>query len=155
MVDMSAIAGAVVSLKSAGEIAKSLLTLRDGSMLQGKVIELQAEILSAQEGTLAAQSAQFALLERIRELEAEVAKVKAWDAEKQRYQLADVGLGSLAYVLKPEAQGTEPAHAICANCYQHQNKSILQKDLERGFEVVQCHTCKARLRIKDRPLGFA
>jgi hypothetical protein len=150
---MSAISGAIASLNAAGHIAKGLLGIRDAAKIQAKVIELQAEILSAQQSAFAANSAQTALLTHIRQLETEVAEAKAWDTEKQRYQLSDVGLGSLAYTLRPEAQGAEPAHAICPGCYQKGKKSILQHDSELHFGLLRCHECGAKLRVESKPVS--
>jgi hypothetical protein len=48
MVDVSAIAGVMSSLKVAGDITKAAVGLRDAQALQSKVIELQGVILSAQ-----------------------------------------------------------------------------------------------------------
>jgi len=39
------------------------------------------------------------------------------DHEKEKYELKKVGRG-IAYTLKPEAEGTEPPHLICARCYE-------------------------------------
>ena len=126
MPDMIAISSAATGLQAAGQIIKSLVSLKISSEVQTKVIELQAVIMAAQGDALAAQSDQFALLERVRKLEAEVAEAKAWEAEKQRYQLQEFPAGALAYVLKPEAANGEPPHRICPNCYQEGHKSILQ-----------------------------
>jgi hypothetical protein len=78
MPDMSLIAGTVSSLKLAHDMAKALVTIRDATMLNEKVIELQRVILAAQSDALAAQSDQFSLLDRIRDLEKEIADLKAW-----------------------------------------------------------------------------
>ena len=143
---MTLIAGAMTSLKTASDIAKGLLGLRDGALIQGQVIELQAAILSAQTGALAAQSDQFTLVEQIRALEAEMARMKAWDAEKERYRLTEFGPSIFAYMLKSEMQNTEPLHAICANCYEHSKKSILQYTGHRyGRATFVCHECKSTL----------
>jgi hypothetical protein len=72
-----------------------------------------------------------------------VAELETWNAEKQRYELKDVGWGSLAYALKEDARGTEQVHQICAACYQHDKKSILQpriKDLEKLLFWPECKT---------------
>jgi hypothetical protein len=94
--------------------------------VQGKVIELQGVILAAQSSALAAQSDQLALLEDIRGLKQKMADLEAWAAEKKRYKLTDYGGGTFAYALKPDAAEGEPAHRVCADCYQKGHKSILQ-----------------------------
>jgi hypothetical protein len=99
-------------LKLASETIQGLVNVRDQIKIGDTVIKLQAQILAAQQGASAAQERETALLERIRELEKEVTDLKAWDAQKQRYQLAEVGAGAFAYVVKSDAQGSEPEHLI-------------------------------------------
>ena len=84
MVDMAMISGAMSALKAAGDTAKLMIASHDAGVIREKAIELQAQIFTAQNNALAAQSDQFALLERVRELEKQVADLKAWDSEKAR-----------------------------------------------------------------------
>jgi hypothetical protein len=100
MVDISAIAGVMTALRGVTDISKAMIDLRDGAMIQAKVIELQGAILAAQSSAFAAQDERAALIARVSELEKEVASLKAWDAEKQNYELKDIGNGVLAYALK-------------------------------------------------------
>lgn len=149
MPDMASIGAAVSSLKAAHDIAKGMLSIRDAGMIQGKVIELQREILSAQSSALAAQSDQFTLLKAVGDLEKETARLKAWEAEKQRYALSELSAGTFAYVLKAEAQGAEPIHRICTSCYELHRKSILQrKGSDYDGTWLKCPACKAEVHVK-------
>ncbi len=126
MIDIGSAAALVSSLKTAAEITKGIIGLRDASMIQDKVVELNGVILSAQSSALEANAAQFTLLDRVRELEEKVVSFEAWETEKQRYHLQAVDRGAFAYVLKPEMQGAEPPHWLCTNCYDKGHKSFLQ-----------------------------
>jgi hypothetical protein len=118
MVEMSMITSGLASLKAAKDIAEGLVNLRDTAKFQGAVVELQGKIL-------AAHADQFALLERVRELETKVAEFEAWETEKKRYKLTDYGGGTFAYELKPEAAEGEPLHRVCPSCcYQKRHRSI-------------------------------
>jgi len=152
---LESIGGAVAALKTAGEIAGSFLGLRDLAQVQGKVIELQSVILAAQQSALAAQGEQFTLLEQKRELEAEIARLRAWDAEKQRYGLREVAPGAVTHVVKPEAQGSEPVHAICSNCFEQGQKSFLSRTTVKrsGYWVWQCSACGFDVHIDATTLG--
>jgi hypothetical protein len=141
MPDMALISGAVASLKLAFDMTKTLGAVRDFTKLNETIIELQRLIMAAQSDALAAQSDQFALLDRIRNLEAEIAGLKAWDAEKERYQLTEVAPRVFAYVLKVDAGGSEPPHWICPACYENGKKSILQGF--NGYMTGWTHTCQA------------
>jgi uncharacterized protein YlxW (UPF0749 family) len=70
--------------KTAFDMAKALQNIQDASARDRAVIDLQREILLAQEQ-------QFALAQRVHELQEKVARFEAWDAEKKRYQLKDCG----------------------------------------------------------------
>ncbi|HYV32729.1 MAG TPA: hypothetical protein VEO53_16700 [Candidatus Binatia bacterium] len=144
MVDMGAISGGLAALKAARDIAEGLINLRDTAKFQGAVVELQGKIL-------AAQSDQFALLERARELEAKLARLEAWEAEKRRYQLKDFGGSTFAYELRPEAADGEPPHRICPNCYQKGHKSILQFQFQVfGQDRYICPGCETEFAFGQR-----
>jgi hypothetical protein len=140
--DFSAIIGLTTSLRSIVEITKAMKDVHDANVIQTKIFELTREIVSAQACALAAQAAQSDLLQRERHLEAEIAKLKTWDAEKQRYRLEKLPPGTFVYTLKAEMAEGEPAHRICEKCYQQTKKSILHSfGDEDGTEILRCHGC--------------
>jgi ribosomal protein L29 len=145
--DMMSIQAAVTSLKTASDIVATFIKLKPSAEIQSKVIELNAVILSAQSSALAANSEQFALLKKVSDLEKEIARIKAWEAEKQKYELHEFKSGLFAYGLKADAKGTQPNHQLCANCYEHEKKSILQKQLVTAgrMTVLLCPNCQTKL----------
>lgn len=124
------------ALKTALDVAKGLKGIDDAVRVNAAVIELQENILAAQE-------AQATLVKRVGELEAEVARLKAWDGEKQRYQLTNVGSGVLAYALKDGMENGEPPHQLCTSCFQAGFKSMLNKQTwNPGLaSVLICNDC--------------
>ncbi len=143
MVSITGIGAALSSLKAASDITKAMVGLRDAEVFRMKAIELQGIIMEAQASAIDAREAHSTQVERISALEAEVARLKAWDADKQRYELKPLGQGIFAYTVKPDAQGSEPAHSICPDCYQRGVKFILQQvTRDSGMAVVQiCQQC--------------
>ena len=119
MADMSAIAGAVASLNAAVNITKAMKDLRDWSLVQSKVIELQSTILEAQSSLFSANEERSALIEKVSNLEKRMASQEAWEAEKQTYVMVDIGSGNIAFTKKASMRGSEPPHYVCANCYKH------------------------------------
>jgi hypothetical protein len=79
------------SLRSAVEITKAMMHVSDVNTLQTKILDLTKEIMSAQSYVLATQSTQLDLFQSKRDLEDELAKLKAWNMEKYRYELQTVG----------------------------------------------------------------
>lgn len=149
MPDMSAIAGALSSMKAAIDITKAMKDLRDWSLVQSKVIELQSAILDAQGSLFSANEERSALIGKISQLEKRVAGIEAWDTEKQRYALAKAGPGVFAYIVKPEMRGAEPAHYICAHCYKNGKAAILQHVEIRGMgDFLECSSCQTKTLIE-------
>jgi hypothetical protein len=124
------------AFKSMFDMAKGLKDINDAAIRNGAVIELQSQILAAQEE-------QATLIQKVRDLEVEVARFDEWNVEKQRYELADVGNGVMAYRIKEDAQGAEPPHSICPDCYQRREKSLLQIVIRvpGRANVLTCQTC--------------
>lgn len=133
------------AIKTAFDIAKGLKDIHDATVRNAAVIELQEKILSAQE-------AQATLVDRVRELEKEVADFETWKAEKERYELKALGWNAFAYMLKPDARGSEPPHWVCANCFGQNRISVVQHtSIKRGEGIgFFCPACRAEIRPADR-----
>lgn len=144
MVDVSAIAGMMTALKGAKDIATAMKDVRDGVILQEKVIELNGKILDAQSSAFIANDERTALIQKVGDLERRVADLETWNAEKEKYQLTDVGDGVVAYRLKEDMETGEAPHLLCANCYQNGKKSFLQatQELRMRRRVHLCPACK-------------
>jgi hypothetical protein len=152
LISVSAFAELTTSLRSAAELTKAMLHVSDINTLRSKILDLTKEIMSAQSGALATQSTQLELLQSKRDLEDELAKVKAWNMEKYRYELQNVGSGAVAYVLKQSMRGTEPTHWICANCFQTGKKRFLnESDFDLHFVYYKCQECAGKIRIRKAP----
>ncbi|MEF8708269.1 MAG: hypothetical protein V5B38_05035 [Candidatus Accumulibacter propinquus] len=155
---MSLIQGTISGLRFASDIAKSFLELKSISDVQGKVIELQSAILSAQSSALASHSEQASMVEEIRTLKEEIARVKAWETQKNRYALKRPWDGATVYALKESMSNGEPAHWICAHCYENGKRSILQyRPGLRSFSEYAC-PCGAIIHSQHRgafPFDFA
>jgi hypothetical protein len=133
-------------------IIKTLAGLRSDSERSAKLIELQSQIMAAQTGAIQANTAQTALIDRVRHREAETARLETWSTEKQRYELKAIRPGSFAMALKTDAQCSEPSHCICQACYEGGKKCVLQTKpsghLERQLgnpDKLFCPGCRAEI----------
>ena len=124
-----------------------MIGLRDAEAFRAKSIDMQQMIMDALDKGVAAREAQSAQLDRISALETEIASLKAWNAEKQKYELKAVGQGCVAYMLKPEARGAEPPHWLCPNCYAIGKKSFIQPSGSRSGrdKIYKCIGCGGTL----------
>lgn len=116
------------TLQSAYRLTKSIADLNEVHAIKSQIGELLAQIISAQESAITAQSDQLSLIERKTELEEKVARLEAWDADKKRYHLTETSGGLLAYALKEQKGSSKPVHMLCTNCFDQGQKSILQKE---------------------------
>lgn len=149
MIDISHAMTLATSLQTAGEITKAMIGIRDGALLQAKVIELNGIILSAQGSALASNQDQFALLQSVRDLEAKVVEMENWAAEEKRYELKDFGGSTFAYVLKPEEPGSRNDHRLCSACFENRHKSTLQNmgGTHQGRQKYWCPKCKSEFKL--------
>jgi hypothetical protein len=156
MPDMGAIAAALTSFQTAKNIAQAMIGLRDTTAFQSKLIEFQSAILDAQNSVFAANDERAALIEKISELEKQMAIFMEWNTQKQRYKmysLAQFG-ASIAYILKPDATESEPFHCICAICYDNGKRSILQFAhgvLGSSEQILVCPICKSEVHADRWP----
>jgi hypothetical protein len=147
---LAEIGSALGSLKTASDIVKTFAGLRTDTERNAKLVELQGQIIAAQTGAIAANAAQMALVDQVRNLEKQVSGMETWQSEKQRYELKKVSfMGSTAYVVKPDMRGSEPPHCICGACYDKGKKGRLQPSpvgpiRERPWF---CSECKSTLII--------
>jgi hypothetical protein len=148
MIDMTGVSAISNSLNMALNISKAMLGIRDQAMIQEKVVELTSQIIAAQQGAITANSAQSSLLERIRELEEELVKLKTWETEKKRYALRQIWESAFAYMPKAGMEDSEPPHWLCHTCYQQARKSFLTSSSVTGRDSIwSCASCPTTMRI--------
>lgn len=128
-------------------------TLRNFNELSSAVAEVYSKLLTAQDAALAAQKEQAALAQRVGVLEAEIAQLKDWNREAERYQLTEIAPSILAYRVKPGKESGEPAHTLCPNCFTKREKSILQADTpDPQVYTYCCSRCQSKLPVATRPM---
>tara|TARA_R110002110_G_scaffold401458_1_gene618315 strand:+ start:278 stop:748 length:471 start_codon:yes stop_codon:yes gene_type:complete len=136
--------GSLRVFKSLLDTAKGIKDINDATIRNTVAIELQEKIL-------AAQAQQTALIERISELERQVAEFETWDAEKPRYTLRELPPGVFVYALEEAGANGEPPHNICQPCYQRDKKSILNKsETINGRYHLRCGECGADVVVGER-----
>lgn len=126
MADSNPISSMVSGLQSAYGLVKDIADLEQAHEIKSQIAELMDQILSARESAIRVQERETALLGEIDDLKKQIDQMETWDSEKQRYQLQAIDSGAFAYVLKPEVQGDESPHWLCANCFKSRQKGILQ-----------------------------
>lgn len=141
----------VSAIKTAFDIAKELQVLPDAAARGRALIDLQKELL-------AAQQAQSDLIDHARKLERELTNLKNWEADKARYRLSEIAPGLIALAIKEGERNGEPFHWICATCCAAGKKSYLQQRI-RGpyYDMFKCNSCGEELEVNkgNPPQAYA
>lgn len=153
MTDLTAAGAAITATKAAFDLAKTILDVQGTVKVQAKAIELQQQILAAQQSALTASETQTALLRRIDELEAEIARLKEWNANKDDYRFEDVGSGSFVYSPKAEPTETKPNEWLCVPCFEAGQRGVLQnqgRTKDGQLSIFSCPKCKNAINVHWR-----
>lgn len=146
------ITSVMTTLATAIGLAKDLANAKIDQATRDKAIALQSTIMEFQTLALAIKAENHALLDAKRDLEEQIRRMEEWGREEARYHLCELAPGVFAYALNPEAGTAEPAHLLCANCYQQRLKSILQrKPATLAGTPHVCHRCHAEILDHSTP----
>lgn len=153
--DMAAIHAMMGSLKAATDISKALFDLQTTAEVQSKVIAIQSALLDAQSNALDATNAQFALQEKVRELESQIKHLADWGDQVKRYTLANPWRGAAqAYALKKDQANGEEPHLLCPNCFHSKKRVILNPVSDKNaFISMVCPSCKSTCDTGYRTIG--
>ncbi len=121
---------AITTLKTAKDIASTLLEIRDIDKVTSSAIELKSCIVQTYGHIISEQERSLSLQTKILELEKECARLKDWSAERQQYTRKLLSSGVFAYVANDYQANLENAHKLCCNCFDKSVKSTLQQTQE-------------------------
>lgn len=127
MVDFVSIGTGIGGLKAALDILQGLKSTADAVAINDAKIALQSAIIEAQSGLMAAQEAQTTHLDRIRNLEAQIAQFEDWEREQEGYLLIEIYDGAFAYANQLPVNDGEPLVWLCTNCFGNRKMAILQR----------------------------
>lgn len=112
-------------------------------------IALHEGILDLQSKLSLAYADYEGILKLNEELRQKLTNKEKWEQEKTRYRLTNVGSGVVVYVLNEPAKGIEPPHWLCPNCYEQEQKSILQRQEKQ--RTYGCPFCKNSFLSSEFP----
>lgn len=134
--------------KATIDIARGIHALKSEAEVNSAVIEIQRLTIDAQHSLMAAQERHTAMSAQIGDLEKEVARLKIWSTERDKYALRAVDTHGFAYMRKEGFEEGEPPHWLCVQCFDDGSKSVLQKQSENGPHAThRCNRCSSTITI--------
>lgn len=133
---------ALASAKTASDMGKTILELRDGEKVRAAVFELRTQLMDLQERMLNAKEEQMRLLEKVAHLETQLNEAKSEAIERDRYERFQFPTGYFAYALKEEYKGRGPTYFLCTKCYE----SGKQVTMHQWEAHLWCPECRVTIR---------
>lgn len=154
--DAFSVVSFVNAIKSSLDVINASLRIKEDRAVQRAVTEINEKtyLLSQR---LTALSAEAETLYRAKtDLEKELVALKKVIVDLERYALQALPTGAFVYALRESFQGTEPAHALCPNCYNQQIKSVLQfagyESVHKTLRCPRCGTVILSERVSSGPV---
>ena len=146
MIHLTLLPSSMAGLKGAIDITSALVKTNNIVDVNAKAIELQQIIIKLQQDIFSAQDSQRVANEEILSLKKEISDLKKVSGDMGRYKLCSPFTGSAVYGISKDDASKEPAHYLCANCFQAGKKSVLNpKANDKGFQDFVCPTCRAAI----------
>jgi hypothetical protein len=146
-IEFSKAIGLVTAITGA---AKRLADAREEVKVNEVAIQLQGIVLDLQSEMMMIQSDYQNVLRSKEDLEKKLIDQEGWDKERARYHLEKAGgmWAGFVYALNVKNPSVEPAHWLCAHCYEYKKKSIIQA---RPGGKWYCPRCKTEILISGFP----
>jgi hypothetical protein len=143
------------SVQSLSVLLKAAQGLTNYNEMVSVISEINAKLMEANAVGLASQEKQSLLSNRIAELEKEIANLKDWNRESERYQLHEICSGVYVFSLKPGMEKGEPSHYLCAKCYNESKKYFLQRKNHTLVGIhYYCQNCNSEIIDHSKPKNF-
>jgi hypothetical protein len=145
--------GAVItSVKTAMDITRAMISVRDTAKIQTMQADLQRTLLEALEYAVTAKSGQLDLISRAEALEKENARLVEWNAREGEYKLEEIPTGAFAYVSQPTGDSGATEVWLCPNCFESKQRAVLQyagrSKGGHGEDEWRCRPCGTILLVE-------
>jgi DNA-directed RNA polymerase subunit RPC12/RpoP len=140
------LAATLAAVTAAKDFASLIIGRKVDSAVTEKAIELQSSIIALQTGLLEMQAQIQTLTQKNQNLTKALAAVRNWEIEDSQHQLHSPAKG--VYVVAAKAADASVLGSVwyCANCWQKQFKSALQRvGQDYGGTNYQCPNCSAKV----------
>lgn len=142
--DVTTIASAYQSLKSAKELLTVVFEAKVDAEAKPKILEAQARLGEVQDTLFSLREQLFQLQEERNQLKSELAAAQAWQSKLDQYELTKTSGGAVVYRHK-----AEPVHFACPSCVNKQQIQILQDNRTISGKY-RCTGCNSEFPIEPR-----
>lgn len=145
------IISALSGTKTAIDIARGLSSLTTDYSVKAKTIDLIEKIQLLHSQLLEIKTRMAEINDEKAEIEKKLSEIEQWENDvAPHYRLEELAPGVFVYAYQHpmiQFEGNEqPAHNLCARCFESRRKSILQKKgYEFGGAILECHECGVKL----------
>jgi len=160
--DIALVTGAVGALKTALEIGKTAVALRDASKLNEVVIAMNEQLLNAQQSLFMHNAQLMALQQEHFHATQELRELKEAQSDRLRYTLFEIARGHFVYRAdaRPAAAdashsvASEPNHYICQPCFDGpaRTRIVLRGSAgafkDRKYTRWACPQCKSWFNVQ-------
>jgi hypothetical protein len=140
---------AIGFVRDISNTAKSFVNAREEFKINEVAIQLQGIALDLQSEMMVIQADYQNILRSCEDLKKQLEQYENWEKEKARYELIHSGNATFVYALKSEHHASEQIHWLCANCYNQNEKTILQRGPD-GLRM-RCPKCKMEIHPGEWP----
>ena len=134
-------------LKTASELIKGFNSMQNKMAIGDIKIELNNIILDLQSNASSLNEKYNSLVNSKNDLEKEIANLKDFKSQKEKYILKEIFVGIHAYVPKEEKDRISKYHWLCQNCLDNLQKfSVYQRKHEHYYT---CPHCKNKITPED------
>ncbi|WP_137971878.1 hypothetical protein [Pseudomonas sp. F(2018)] len=142
---MEWVSGAIESTKAAYGITKAMVTIRDESLIQARVFELNTVLADLQQQMLQGQREQMSLLDELARTKKELSELSEARMKDDKYERRQFPSGNFAYQLRGENAQGEANHFLCSLCFEKGTHVTLHA-YDRG-DLLTCPACKYGVRV--------
>ena len=137
--------GAAQSVQTLAALLKSATSLANYNEIVLAVSEVNSKLMQANATALESQERQAELARKLKEVEEQLAELRSWKKQAENLTCVQIGEGVFAYV-GPSQSSFQAQPKYCANCFLHNEPSILQESREdRRLIGLNCQRCKLKV----------
>lgn len=144
--DMGLIAGAISSMKAAGDAIQGILALKVEQDVRAKILSIQTEMLNVQSAMMALQNENMRLIENNNQLIRKLSEINTWKKIESSFNLEQHSTGVAVFRSNGKFRG--PSTYACPKCFNEKKLYFLLIDSRRnGGETYICPECKTRYNL--------